>query len=182
MTVTGVPPYVIVAAACAAADEIVSRIRGGGWSVLHGWSLSSRPWNARPRGVVCVGPLRARSDAEAALLAAARGAGIVAVAYADQDLVERFYEDLSRFGRVEFRARDPAPDPVEALGVDQRRLLELLAAGMSVGDSARAIFVSRRTADRRLAAARRTIGVGTTAEAVAVYSSGSTHRSAGRAG
>jgi DNA-binding CsgD family transcriptional regulator len=50
---------------------------------------------------------------------------------------------------------------------DQRRLLELLAEGMTVEEAARRVFISRRTADRRLAEARIALGVRTTTEAVA---------------
>ena len=46
----------------------------------------------------------------------------------------------------------------------------MLAAGMSVADASRTLFISRRTADRRLAAARITLGVRTTAEAVVAWS------------
>jgi DNA-binding CsgD family transcriptional regulator len=60
--------------------------------------------------------------------------------------------------------RELSDDP---LRFDQRRLLELLAQGMTVGEAARRVFVSRRTADRRLAEARIALGVRTTTEAVA---------------
>lgn len=101
---------------------------------------------------------------QAALLAAARGAGAVAVAACEPRLLERFFEDLRRFGDVELPA-EPAcgPDP---LGSEERRLLELLAEGLTVGEAAGELYISRRTADRRLAAARKALGVRTTAEAL----------------
>ncbi len=58
---------------------------------------------------------------------------------------------------------------VEQAGVlsgEQRELLRLVAAGLPLGEAARRLNLSRRTADRRLSAARRALGVGTTTEAV----------------
>jgi DNA-binding CsgD family transcriptional regulator len=45
-------------------------------------------------------------------------------------------------------------------------LLELLLTGATIGEAARRLHISRRTADRRLAAARRALDAGTTAEAL----------------
>jgi DNA-binding CsgD family transcriptional regulator len=47
---------------------------------------------------------------------------------------------------------------------EQRRLLELLAAGVTREDAARSLFLSRRSVDRRLAALRRRVGAASTAE------------------
>jgi DNA-binding CsgD family transcriptional regulator len=58
------------------------------------------------------------------------------------------------------------------LTCDERRLLELLAEGRALGEAAEALHLSRRTADRRLAAARGKLDVRTTAEAVLIASSG----------
>ena len=55
----------------------------------------------------------------------------------------------------------------ELLGPEHRRVLELLAEGMTVGKAARRLCISRRTADRRLAEARIALGARTTTEAVA---------------
>ena len=51
---------------------------------------------------------------------------------------------------------------------EERRLLELLARGEALGEAAETLHLSRRTADRRLAAARGKLAVHTTAEAVLV--------------
>jgi len=48
-----------------------------------------------------------------------------------------------------------------------RHLLRLLADGWTLGEAASELGLSRRTADRRLDAARRELGTATTAEAVA---------------
>jgi DNA-binding CsgD family transcriptional regulator len=55
---------------------------------------------------------------------------------------------------------------VPPLETSERRLLELLADGRSVGQAARELGISRRTADRRLRAIRARLGVATTTEAV----------------
>jgi DNA-binding NarL/FixJ family response regulator len=53
-----------------------------------------------------------------------------------------------------------------ALDDRQRRLLELLGRGLSVGEAATRLHLSRRTAERRLAEARAALGAATNAEAV----------------
>jgi DNA-binding NarL/FixJ family response regulator len=50
-------------------------------------------------------------------------------------------------------------------------LLEALALGQTLEAAARSLSISRRTADRRLAAARRRLGVTTTAAALAKLAS-----------
>jgi DNA-binding CsgD family transcriptional regulator len=53
-----------------------------------------------------------------------------------------------------------------ALDDGHRRLLELLGLGLSVGEAASQLHLSRRTAERRLAEARAALGAATNAEAV----------------
>jgi DNA-binding NarL/FixJ family response regulator len=55
----------------------------------------------------------------------------------------------------------------EALDPEQLRLLDLLAAGSTVDEAAAALYLSRRTVQRRLAEIRNALGVSTTAAAVA---------------
>jgi DNA-binding CsgD family transcriptional regulator len=55
------------------------------------------------------------------------------------------------------RAR-PAPD-ASAIDPEARALIGRIAAGDTLGEAARAVHLSRRTADRRLAQARRALGV-----------------------
>jgi DNA-binding NarL/FixJ family response regulator len=57
-------------------------------------------------------------------------------------------------------------DVKSALDEVQRRLLALLACGLSVPEAARRLHLSRRTAERRLAEARVALGAATNAEAV----------------
>jgi DNA-binding NarL/FixJ family response regulator len=53
------------------------------------------------------------------------------------------------------------------LGEEHQRLLELLGAGLSTTDAARDLGLSLRTAERRLAEARRRLGATTNAQAIA---------------
>ncbi len=101
------------------------------------------------------------TGAQEAVLAALRGEDLVLHFTADDEVVDRLLDDLTRLGEV--RWLEPAPD---ALTEEQVALLARLHAGMTLGEAAGDLHVSRRTADRRLAAARQALGVGTTAEAL----------------
>jgi DNA-binding NarL/FixJ family response regulator len=117
-------------------------------------------------GVVSAGAVRNEADAAAALLSAVWGAGVIVHATAPPDVTERLVEDLCRLGPVDYRSDEPArPD----LRHDERALLELLAQGFSLGEAAQRLHLSRRTADRRLASARETLGVETTAQAIVAF-------------
>jgi DNA-binding NarL/FixJ family response regulator len=131
------------------------------WTLVRGWTLPSRPWNAGD-GLVCVGAVDNAADAQAALLAAARGAGVVAVARCSAVDFDAFIDDLARLGPVEELDGDAEPGASQ-----EQRLLELLADGLSLDEAAAALHISRRTAERRLARVRLTLGVRTTAAAVA---------------
>jgi DNA-binding CsgD family transcriptional regulator len=63
-------------------------------------------------------------------------------------------------------ANEASGDVETALNEEQRRLLGLLARGLSVTEAARALHLSPRTAQRRLAEARASLGAATNAEAV----------------
>lgn len=132
-----------------------------GWCMVDGWATASP---ARTGPVVRAGTVRSSSDAVDALLAALAGDGVLVAACAGRDAIDRLCDDLRRLGPVDHQLGDrPAPP---ALSPEQVGLLRLLGEGASLGDAAHRLHVSRRTADRRLAAARRTLGVTTTAEAV----------------
>jgi DNA-binding CsgD family transcriptional regulator len=59
------------------------------------------------------------------------------------------------------------PTGEKDLNAEQQRLLELLSGGLSLEEVAKILRFSRRTAERRVAEARRILGAETTAEAVA---------------
>jgi hypothetical protein len=96
------------------------------------------------------------------VLAALAGADLLLLVTADDRVHDTLLDDLARLGTVEHAA------PTVVLAADQLALLTRLQAGMSLGEAAGAEHLSRRTADRRLALARRTLGVATTAEALVV--------------
>ena len=73
----------------------------------------------------------------------------------------------ARSGRGAHGARGERRLPDLDADPDEQRVLTLLRDGLAVGEAAQELHISRRTADRRLAAARTKLGVGTTAEAVA---------------
>jgi DNA-binding NarL/FixJ family response regulator len=145
--------------------EVRRELEADGWLCQAGFVPCCNDWNVAPRRVVCCGEVRSEEDAAAAALAAVRGAGVVVLDGLVPEITERLVEDLTRFGRVEVR-RPSEPDQLVGLSDVQRSLLNLLARGLSLGEAAVELHLSRRTADRRLAAARVALGVRTTAEAL----------------
>lgn len=156
------PPLVVIESANPAADAHVRRALGAaqaaGWQPNAGW--------LPPRGrVVCHGSVTSEADAILVLRAAVEGAGVVAVAAAPRETIDRLLDDLRRLGTVEHLTVDvPSPPVVDR---DHRRLLALLAEGLTLGEAASELGLSRRTADRRLDAARRALQADRTAEALA---------------
>lgn len=117
-----------------------------------------------------VATVRTAADAGEVVLAALAGASVTVDPDADPALVERIQADLRRLGRDDAitlgavgRGTDLDPDGTSLLG--------LLVDGRSLGEAAAALHLSRRTADRRLAAARTALGVATTAEALLAFQS-----------
>jgi len=140
---------------------------------------------ARP-GQICAGEVTGAASAQRAVLAALAGAHVIVVASAPREVTDMLCEDLRRLGILEHRigevvAASPAAGARAAgateagraapgagtLGETERALLSRLLQGDSLGDAAAALHLSRRTADRRLAAARQRLGAATTAEALA---------------
>jgi DNA-binding NarL/FixJ family response regulator len=98
-----------------------------------------------------------------AVLTAVHGAPVVVLADAPREVVDRLCDDLRRLGEV-VHLIDPPVEPM--LSPTERELLAALLAGCSLGEAAEALHLSRRTADRRLVAARRALGVTSTPAAV----------------
>jgi DNA-binding NarL/FixJ family response regulator len=149
-------------------DAVAAELTRAGWSVRSGFRLDDLGWELSSARIACVGRIESDADAEAALLAAVRGAGVALLDDREDGKAERLIEDLGKLGPLRWRSSQP--DRLQTLDDQERRLLELLAEGRSLGQAARALYVSRRTADRRLAAARAKLGVRTTAEAVLLAS------------
>ena len=155
------PPFVVIEAANPAADahlwHALDAARNGGWQPVAGFLA--------PRGrVACHGTVASDADAVLALRAAVGGTGVVIVATTARETTDRLVDDLRRLGRVRHVTAD-VPAPVE-VDDEQRRLLGLLAHGSTLGEAATELGLSRRTADRRLDAARRALGADRTADAL----------------
>jgi DNA-binding NarL/FixJ family response regulator len=159
------PPSVIAEGPPEVLEDHAREFRAAGWILRAGWTLPARPWDLSGARVAYCGAVTCPADAAAALLAAARGARVLIAANAEQDVVASLLDDLSRLGPVKYRESPPC-DPLAALDVELQQLLDILAAGGSLDDTARQLNYSRRTVDRRLARARSLLQVGTTAEAI----------------
>lgn len=156
-------PLVVVEGSERALAHALREVDGSGRRVVQGWHVNALP-------VVCTGAVRDEDDAAEALLAAVGGAGVVVYAVADREVIDRLVDDLWRLGPVDHRTGEPEAGP--GLTSEERRLLDFLLEGKTLGEAAAELHLSRRTADRRLAAAREKLGVATTAEAIVAYSRG----------
>jgi DNA-binding NarL/FixJ family response regulator len=146
-------------------DEVyataVAAVRLQGWSLTEGFETARM---ARPGGIRH-GVVRTPEDAAGAVLAALGGEGLMVLVRAPAEVVDRLLDDLRHLGPVEHRRTIPGSSP--AVADEGLAILGLLAAGCSLGEAATQLGLSRRTADRRLAEARRALGAERTAEAVA---------------
>jgi DNA-binding NarL/FixJ family response regulator len=149
-------PLVVIEGSERALDRCVRALERQGHEVVRGWRQEA--------SIVCVGEVVDAADAAAALLTAVAGAGLVVHARADRAVIDRLVDDLRRFAPVDHRTTEPEPGP--ALTPDERRLLDRLVGGWTLGEAAADLNLSRRTADRRLASAREKLGAATTAEAI----------------
>ena len=149
-------------------EEVIAaaaaELRATGWVTRPGWELPEDAWDVKR--IICTGVVRDAAEAGAAVLAAARGAGLVVGLQAPDEVTDRLFEDLRRLGHVELREGSASPSPADALEPEQRVLLGLLASGYTLDEVAEQLSYSRRTVSRRLAAARATLGVETDAEAI----------------
>jgi DNA-binding NarL/FixJ family response regulator len=155
------PPIIVIQGSDADFAAAVAEVRTAGWSISDGFDrqLSGRA------GVVCCGEVASADDAAEALMAALAGAGVVILGRAKPEILDHLLGDLRHVGEVEHR-RQPSPPPGPVSG-EGRAIMRLLAAGETLGQAARQLGLSRRTADRRLADARRALGAERTAEALA---------------
>jgi hypothetical protein len=170
-----------VVATTADAETVVRRLLREGWTVQEGFALPGTAWDVTTDKLVLHGRIGDPDTLQLAVLAAARGAGVVAVCDVDSPMGRALVDDLSRLGAVQLGAAAPpaplAPVVAEAgepvlvvpLVPEQRALLDRLAAGDTIAAAAAAEFLSLRTANRRIAEARALFGVRTTREAVLAY-------------
>jgi DNA-binding NarL/FixJ family response regulator len=159
------------------ATTVLRRLARVGWRTREGFALPEAGWDVAEQGLVLFGRVPDMDAAALAVLAAARGAGVVVIADDQSDTGRAVLADLSRIGPV---LTDPNADPVDEqadqgagddlpLTDEQRALLDRLGAGETIAAAAEAEFLSLRTANRRIAEARKALGVRTTREAVLTY-------------
>ena len=142
-------------------EAAVSGARAGGWRVVEGFGADG----GLRRPTVRAGSVADEGDAAQVVLAAVRGHGVIVFSSASRAVTDRLLDDLGRLGAVTHVAQE---DEVEAplLTAEERALLALLSEGLSLGEAAQRLHISRRTADRRLASARHSLRVTSTSEAL----------------
>jgi DNA-binding NarL/FixJ family response regulator len=168
------PRYVVPTGA--EAISALRRLARGGWRTREGFALAEPTWDVTTKRLVLYGRVTDLDTAELAVHAAARGAGVVAIADVGTDVGRALLADLGRLGPVILDAEADV-DGVEAtarpyptsLLPEQRALLERLANGETIAAAAAAEYLSLRTANRRIAQAREALGVRTTREAVLAF-------------
>ena len=162
------PPYLVLEPG-ADLDAAAGKLVRHGWRLHRGLQPPPEPWDLTPSRLVAVGPVPDAASAEAALLCAVRGAGLVVAVDPEAAWAADFREDLRRLRPAAEPAGAPAVEDSSPLSREQREMLELLADGHSIAQAARLRFLSLRTANRRVAEAREALGVATTREAVLAY-------------
>lgn len=142
-------------------DSWLDDYRAAGWSIIDGWELPGGV--AAGERIICAGLVTDDGSASRAVLAAVWGAGVIVEAAATREVVDRLCDDLTRLGDLSHHI---GPPPTTVLSDEERHLLRRLSEGARLGEAGAEIHLSRRTADRRLASARRALGVATTSEAI----------------
>ena len=154
----------IVLAGDADLRAAAARLAKQGWRPHAGFAVPETPWDLARSKIAVVGPIRSAQDAAAALLVAVRGGALAVTVDDDAPWAAAFRADLARLGE-----RDAPDGPATGLNEEQQQILELLADGMSIPQASRALYLSLRTANRRLAQARSVLGAANTSEAVVAY-------------
>ncbi|GAA3827164.1 hypothetical protein [Nocardioides panacisoli] len=154
-------PYVVVEAGPDALAEARGELGSRGWRVVDHLDIGHREG-----GLVYALPVASADDAAVALFTAIEGVGLlVDAASAPRPVVDRLCDDLRRLGHLDHRVSGGGP----MLTAEERVLMDLLAGGSTLGAAADALHLSRRSADRRLAAARTKLGADATGAAIAAY-------------
>ena len=154
------------------ADSVLRRLTRDGWTTRDGFALPDPAWDVTAARLVLHGRITDQETLQLAVLAAARGAGIVAVCDAESPLGRALVDDLARLGPIGHGAAAETGNgdgTAADLVPEQKALLDRLAAGDTIAAAAAAEFLSLRTANRRIAEARALFGVRTTREAVLAY-------------
>lgn len=162
-----IPRFVV--ATSGDATGVLRRLARAGWHTREGFALPEAGWDVTGQKLVLFGRVPDRDAAELAVLAAARGAGVVVIADEHSETGAAVLADLSRIGAVHAGPGESDVDDDLPLNVEQRALLDRLGAGQTIAGAAEEEFLSLRTANRRIAEARKALGVRTTREAVLTY-------------
>jgi DNA-binding NarL/FixJ family response regulator len=152
-----------------AAATLLRRLTKQGWTIGTGFVMPSEPWDLSRRKLVVSGPVEDTDDVGAVVLAAARGAGVVAVVDPRSTTGRALLDDLQRVGPVGDAPTEDETPSVAGLTVEECALLERLADGESIAGAAEAEFLSLRTANRRIAHTRKVFNVASTRAAVVEY-------------
>ena len=149
------------------ADTVLRRLSRDGWTPRDGFALPEGTWDVTAARLVLHGRVGDAETLQLAVLAAARGAGVVAICDTESPAGRALVDDLGRLGPV--NSGIDGTDVIANLIPEQQALLDRLAAGDTIAAAAAAEFLSLRTANRRIAEARALFGVRTTREAVLAY-------------
>ena len=79
---------------------VVRHLASDGWTVRTGLSIPDEPWDLTASRTVVTGPVADDLAVASAVLAAARGAGVVAVTVAESSVGQALLADLARIGPV----------------------------------------------------------------------------------
>jgi DNA-binding NarL/FixJ family response regulator len=122
-------------------------------------------------GTVVIAAVTDDASAAAAVLAAVRGSSLVLDASRlSAEAIDRLCDDLRRLGAVDRRdgQHGPPPSADPLIDDDGIAVLRRLAQGQRLGEAAASLHLSRRTADRRLAAVKDALGAASTVEAIVI--------------
>ena len=144
--------------------DAAGSLTAAGWVVRTGFVLPDEPWDLARRKWACQGTVAGDSGAQAATWALVRGCALIVAI--DPGGPPDFLDDLRRAGRLEQFSVDVA---TAALSPVEQALLTALAEGQSIQQAAAALYLSDRTAQRRIASARAALNVRTTREAVVAW-------------
>lgn len=152
------------------ATGVLRRLARGGWKTREGFALPEPAWDVSSRQLVLFGRVPDLDTAKLAVFAAARGAGVVAICDPKGEVGRALRDDLARIGPLGADDGEPAEETGDSpITTEQAALLARLADGETIAAAASAEYLSLRTANRRIAAARKALGVATTREAVLAY-------------
>lgn len=163
VTGAALPPAVVCRDAAQLKDAGAA-LAESGWKLREGFVLPDEPWDLTRRRWACWGHVGGAEEAAAATWVLVRGCALVVVP--GPETPSSFLADLARCATVE--RYEPYRDR-SGLDANERALLTALAEGLSVQQAAERLFLSTRTAQRRLTSARRQLGVATTREAVLAW-------------